>query len=57
MKEILKTRVAFYVGFGVMYVIFSEIVGFEYTVLWCLGTIIGEQAFLGTEKDKKDKLW
>ena len=56
MKEILKTRVAFYVGFGVMYVIFSKIVGFEYTVLWCLGTIIGEQAFIATEKDKKDKL-
>ena len=56
MKEILKTRVAFYVGFGVMYVIFSKIVGFEYTVLWCLGTIIGEQAFIATEKDEKDKL-
>tara|TARA_R110000868_G_scaffold113440_1_gene304462 strand:+ start:632 stop:802 length:171 start_codon:yes stop_codon:yes gene_type:complete len=56
MKEILKTRVAFYVGFGVMYAIFSEIVGFEYTVLWCLGTIIGEQSFLEIEKDKKDKL-
>ena len=56
MKEILKTRVAFYVGFGVMYVIFSEIVGFEYTVLWCLGTIIGEQAFSAIEKEKKDKL-
>ena len=56
MKEILKNRVAFYVGFGVMYAILSEIVGFEYTVIWCLGTIIGEQAFIATEKDEKDKL-
>ena len=50
MKEILKTRVAFYVGFGVMYAILSEIVGFEYTVIWCLGTIIGEQAFSAKER-------
>ena len=51
MKEILKTRVAFYVGFGVMYTILSEIVGFEYTVLWCLGTIIGEQGFLAIDRN------
>tara|TARA_R110000851_G_scaffold171719_1_gene318032 strand:+ start:323 stop:517 length:195 start_codon:yes stop_codon:yes gene_type:complete len=51
MKDILKTRVAFYVGFGVMYTILSEIVGFEYTVLWCLGTIIGEQGFLAIDRN------
>tara|TARA_R110000751_G_scaffold183585_2_gene290228 strand:+ start:680 stop:838 length:159 start_codon:yes stop_codon:yes gene_type:complete len=44
MKEILKSRVMYYVGFSLMYIGFSELVGFEYAVLLCMGTIIGEQA-------------
>ena len=34
----------YYVGFSLMYIGFSELVGFEYAVLLCMGTIIGEQA-------------
>ena len=44
MKEILKSRVVYYIGFSLMYIGFSELVGFEYVVLLCMGTIIGEQA-------------
>jgi len=42
-KKILKSRVAYYVGFSLMYIFFSKLVGFEYAVLMCMGTIIGEQ--------------
>jgi hypothetical protein len=44
MKELLKNRVVYYIGFSVLYIGFSELVGFEYAVLLCMGTIIGEQA-------------
>ena len=44
MKKILKSRVAYYVGFSLMCIGFSKLVGFEYAVLLCMGTIIGEQA-------------
>ena len=43
MKKILKSRVAYYVGFSLMYIVFSKLVGFEYAVLMCMGTIIGEE--------------
>jgi len=46
MNEILKSRVVYYVGFSLMYIVFSKVVGFEYAVLLCMGTIIGEQAYL-----------
>ncbi len=46
MKEILKSRVVYYVGFTVLYIGFSELfLGFEMAVLLCMGTIIGEQAY------------
>ena len=44
MKEILKSRVMYYVGFSLMYIGFSKLVGFEYAVLLGIGTIIGEQS-------------
>jgi len=44
MKKILKSRVAYYVGFSLMYIFFSKLIGFEYAVLWGIGTIVGEQA-------------
>ena len=44
MKEMLKSRVVYYIGFSLMYIGFSELVGFELAVLLCMGTIIGEQS-------------
>ena len=44
MKELLKSRVVYYIGFSLLYIVFSELVGFEYAVLLCMGTKIGEQA-------------
>ena len=44
MKELLKSRVVYYIGFSLLYIGFSEVVGFEYAILLCMGTIIGEQA-------------
>jgi hypothetical protein len=46
LKELLKSRVAHYVGFGIWYGIFYRIIGFELTTILCLSTIIGEQVFL-----------
>ena len=50
MKEILKSRVVYYIGFSLMYIGLSELVGFELAVLSCMGTIIGEQAY-------REKYW
>ena len=55
MKEILKSKVMYYVGFSLMYIGFSELVGFEYAVLLCMGTIIGEQARSQRLKQNKDE--
>ena len=52
MKEMLKSRVVYYVGFSLMYIGFSELVGFELAVLLCMGTIIGEQARNQNKEDE-----
>ena len=53
MKEILKSRVVYYVGFTVLYIGFSELfLGFEMAVLLCMGTIIGEQARNQNKEDE-----
>ena len=54
MKEMLKSRVVYYIGFSLMYIGFSELVGFELAVLLCMGTIIGEQARSQRLKQNKD---
>ena len=53
MKKILKSRVAYYVGFSLMYIVFSKLVGFEYAVLLGIGTIIGEQSRNQNKDDDK----
>ncbi len=55
MKEILNSRVVYYVGFTLLYILSSKFIGFEITILLCMGTIIGEQAFLGKLKQNKDE--
>ena len=45
MKEILNSRVVYYVGFTLLYILSSKFIGFETTILLCMGTIIGEQAY------------
>jgi len=50
LKELLKSRVAHYVGFSLWYVIFYKLLGFELTTILCLATIIGEQSFLQKNK-------
>ena len=55
MKEMLKSRVVYYIGFSLMYIGFSELVGFEYAVLLCMGTIIGEQARSQRLNQNKDE--
>lgn len=52
MKEMLKSRVAYYVGFSLLYILSSKLVGFEYSVLLCMGTIIGEQARNQNKEDE-----
>jgi len=52
MKEMLKSRVVYYIGFSLMYIGFSELVGFELAVLLCMGTIIGEQARNQNKEDE-----
>ena len=54
MKEILNSRVVYYVGFTLLYILSSKFIGFETTILLCMGTIIGEQAFLGKLNQNKD---
>jgi len=44
MEKIVKSRVAYYVGFSFFYIVLSKLVGFEYAVLLGIGTIIGEQS-------------
>ena len=55
MKEMLKSRVVYYIGFSLMYIGFSELIGFEYAVLLCMGTIIGEQARSQRLNQNKDE--
>lgn len=55
MKEMLKSRVVYYIGFSLMYIGFSELVGFKYVVLLCMGTIIGEQARSQRLNQNKDE--
>ena len=54
MKERLSSRVVYYVGFGVWYLLLSHIIGFEWTVMLCMGTIIGEQSYLAKLNRNKD---
>ena len=46
MREIINSRVVYYVGFGLSYVICSKLIGFEDIALICMGVIIGEQTYL-----------
>ena len=55
MKEMLKSRVVYYTGFSLLYICFSEVVGFEYAILLCMGTIIGEQARSQRLNQNKDE--
>ena len=50
MKEILNSRVVYYVGFTLLYTLSSKFIGFETVVIICLGTIIGEQSYLERKK-------
>ena len=52
MREILNSRIIYYVGFGLSYVVISKLVGFENTILICMGIIIGEQSYLQYLKQK-----
>ena len=56
MREILKSRVSYYIGFSLLYIGFSELIGFEYAVLLCMGTIIGEQARSQRLNQNKDDI-
>ncbi len=49
MKEILNSRVVYYVGFTLLYILSSKFIGFETTILLCMGYTIGEQAYLANQ--------
>ena len=53
MREILNSRVVYYVGFALSYVICSKFIGFEDTALICMGVIIGEQTYLQYLHEKR----
>ena len=53
MKEILNSRVVYYVGFALSYVICSKLIGFEDTVLMGIGFIMGEQTYLQYLNEKR----
>jgi hypothetical protein len=54
MKEIINSRLTYYVLFALSYIIFSKFLGFEDTVLMCMGFIIGEQVHLQYLNQNKD---
>ncbi len=53
MNEILNSRVVYYVGFALSYVVISKLIGFEDTVFVCMGVIIGEQTYLQYLNEKR----
>jgi len=53
MREILNSRIVYYVGFGLSYVVISKLIGFEDTALICMGVIIGEQTYLQYLNEKR----
>ena len=55
MKEIINIRrLTYYVLFALMYIIFSKFLGFEDTVLMCMGFIMGEQVYSQYLNQNKD---
>jgi hypothetical protein len=56
MKEIINIRrLTYYVLFALMYIIFSKFLGFEDTVLMCMGFIMGEQVYSQYLNQNKDE--
>lgn len=54
MREVLNNRAIYYIGFYLIYSVAYEFIGFENTVILCMGTIIGEQAYVAANKKKND---
>jgi len=53
MKTIFKSRIFLYVFFSFFYYFWWKVAGFEVSMMIAIGTIIGEQTYIGLEKNKK----
>jgi hypothetical protein len=54
MKLTIKSRILYYVLFGILYWVIGKVFGFETSCYIMGGTIIGEQAFLSDKFKNED---
>jgi len=50
----MGTRVGQYIMFGLLYLVLYHFIGFELTVIFGIGTILGELQFM-QQKEKEEK--
>ena len=53
MKNFLNSRVVLYVFFSLFFYFWWKVAGFEVSMMIALGSIVGEQTYIGLEKNKK----
>lgn len=51
----MATRVGQYIIYGLLYLVLYHLLGFELTVIFGIGTIIGELHFMQKEKERKEE--